>query len=54
MTAEDDDSVLLLHSLSPLKNKGHKIMPFCQGAQEGLGPGLRVLSGSVAFGTCRC
>lgn len=42
-------------------------MPFCQGAQElciylcapgkgteSLGPRLRVLSGSMTLGTCRC
>lgn len=64
MTAKDNDSVLVLHSPSPLKNKNHQIMPFCQSAQElyisvpgkcteSPGPGLRVLSGSITFGTCR-
>lgn len=34
MTAKDNDSVLVLHSPSPLKSKNHQILPFCQSAQE--------------------
>ena len=58
ITAKSNSAVVFLHLPSPLRNKNHHIKPFCHCAQdlyisvsgrhtESLGPGLRVLSGSV-------